>query len=185
MDRLVYAVAATAALSVQAVCAPALAAQPTATVQGDLPSDLKATIVRAVGDSDRPIENRFEARRRARTAAEAAIAVLRSEGYYGYDVQSDVGPDDAPAALVKVTPGPRFLIAGAKIAWVGAAPDAKAQAAATLALRLKDGDPGRAVEVVGAEGRAVSAVQRVGYADAQTEPREVVVDHADHTVRPT
>jgi len=86
---------------------------------------------------------------------------------------------------VKITPGPRFLVAGAAIAWVGAAPDAKAQAAAKVALHLKDGEPGRAAEVVGAEGRVVSAVQRLGYADAQTEPREVVVDHADRTVRPT
>jgi translocation and assembly module TamA len=39
--------------------------------------------------------------------------------------------------------------------------------------------------VVSAEGRAVVAVQRRGYADAQAEPREVVVDHADRTVRPT
>lgn len=185
MDRLVYAVAASAAFCAQAICAPAFAAQPNAALQGDLPADLKASIVRAIGETDRPIENRFEARRRARAAAEDAVAVLRSEGYYGYDVQSDVGPDDAPTPLVKITPGPRFLVAGAAIAWVGAAPDAKAQAAAKVALHLRDGEPGRAAEVVGAEGRAVAAVQRLGYADAQTEPREVVVDHADHTVRPT
>lgn len=185
MDRLVYALAASAAFGVQAVSAPAFAAQPNATVQGDLPPDLKAEIVRAIGDTDRPIENRFEARRRARAGAEDAVAVLRSEGYYGYDVQSDIGPADAPAAMVKIAPGPRFLIADAKIAWSGAAPDAKAQAAATLALHLRDGNPGRAAEVIGAEGRAVAAVQRVGYADAQADPREVIVDHADHTVRPT
>jgi translocation and assembly module TamA len=53
-----------------------------------------------VGETDRPIENRFEARRRAREAAEDAIAVLRSEGYYAYDVEPDVGEGDAPKALV-------------------------------------------------------------------------------------
>jgi translocation and assembly module TamA len=46
------------------------------------------------------------------------------------------------------------------------------------------GAPGRAVEVLAAEGRVVSQVQKLGYADAVAEPREVVVDHADHTVRP-
>lgn len=78
MGRLLYAVAASAAL-----CAPGLAdaAEPKAAVQGEMDPDLRATIQRVIGDSDRPIENRFEARRRARAAAEDAIAVLRSEGY--------------------------------------------------------------------------------------------------------
>jgi translocation and assembly module TamA len=38
---------------------------------------------------------------------------------------------------------------------------------------------------VAAEGRAVAAIQKRGYADARAEPREVIVDHADHSVRPT
>jgi len=185
LARLVYAVAASAALCAQGVSAPAQAAQPRAAVEGTLEPDLKAAIVRAIGDTDRPIENRFEARLRARDAAEDAIAVLRSEGYYAYDVQPDVGSDDAPAALVRVSPGPRFLLSKPRIAWVGAPPDPKTQTAAVDALHLREGAPGRAAEVVGAEGRAVSAIQRLGYADAETQPREVVVDHADHTVRPT
>jgi len=186
LARLVYAVAASAAICAHAAPAPAIGApQPRAAVEGTLPPDLKAAVTRAIGDTDRPIENRFEARRRARTAAEDAVSVLRSEGYYAYDVQPDIGAEDAPMPLVRIVPGLRFLIAGTTIAWVGAAPNAKAQAAATVALRLRDGDPGRAVEVVAAEGRAVSAIQRLGYADAQSEPREVVVDHADHTLRPT
>ena len=180
MARLVYAVAASAAL-----CAPAFAAQPRAAVEGDLAPDLRVAIVHAIGETDRPIENRFEARRRARDAAEDAVAVLRSEGYYAYDVQPDVGAEDAPAALVRIRPGPRFLLAGSKIAWIGQPPDPKAQGAAIDALHLKDGAPGRAIEVVSAEGRAVAAVQRRGYADVRAEPREVVVDHADRTLRPT
>ena len=38
--------------------------------------------------------------------------------------------------------------------------------------------------VVSAEGRAVAALQKLGYADARAEPRQVVVDHADKTVTP-
>ena len=185
MARLVYAVAASAALCAQGISAPALAAQPRAVVEGALDPGLKAAIVQAIGETDRPIENRFEARRRARDAAEDTVAVLRSEGYYAYDVEPDVVSDDKPAPVVRVSPGPRFVFAGPGIAWVGAPPDAKAQTAAASALHLTEGAPGRAVDVVSAEGRAVSAVQRLGYADAETRPREVVVDHADHTVRPT
>jgi translocation and assembly module TamA len=185
LARLVYAVAAGAALSIQGLPAPpARAAEPKAVVQGELASDLKAEITRAVGDTDRPIENRFEARRRAREAAEDTIAVLRSEGYYAYDVEPDIGEGDAPKALVKVAPGPRFALGTARIDWIGAPPDAKAAAAAENALALKPGQPGRAADIVSAEGRAVAAVQKRGYADVKAQPREVVVDHADRSVSP-
>ncbi|MGZ3402586.1 MAG: autotransporter assembly complex protein TamA [Phenylobacterium sp.] len=161
-----------------------MAAEPKAQVEGELTPDLRAAVVRAVGDTDRPIENRFEARRRARDAAEDAIAVLRSEGYYAYDVQPDVGEGDAPKAIVKIAPGPRFLLGPARIDWIGAQPDAAAVAAATSAMALTPGAPGRAADVVAAEGRVVAAVQKRGYADVKAQPREVDVDHADNTVNP-
>jgi len=157
---------------------------PKAQVDGTLPADLRAEINRAIGDTDRPIENRFEARRRAREAAEDVIAVLRSEGYYAYEVEPDVGEGDAPKALVKVAPGPRFVLGAARIDWVGAPPDAAAVQAAQAALALTPGQPGRAAEVVAAEGRAVAAIQKRGYADVKAQPREVTVDHADKTVSP-
>ncbi|HEY3947465.1 autotransporter assembly complex family protein [Phenylobacterium sp.] len=182
MARLVYAVAAGAALCLQGLCAAA--AEPKAQVQGDLPADLRAAVVRAVGDTDRPIENRFEARRRARDAAEDAIAVLRSEGYYAYDVQPDVGEGDTPRPLILITPGPRFHLGQARLDWIGQPPDPATIAAAVAALALKPGDPGRAAEVVAAEGRAVSTVQKRGYADAKVQPRQVSVDHADDSVTP-
>src|ERR1700761_7775665 len=107
LARLVYAMTAGAALCLQGVAAAA-ATEPKAQVQGDLPADLRAAVVHAVGDTDKPIENRFEARRRARDAAEDAITVLRSEGYYAYDVEPDLGDGDTPKPLVKIAPGPRF-----------------------------------------------------------------------------
>ncbi|MBS0362227.1 MAG: outer membrane protein assembly factor, partial [Proteobacteria bacterium] len=134
--------------------------------------------------TDRPIENRFEARRRARDAAEDAIVVLRSEGYYAYDVEPDVGDGDNPKPLVKIVTGPRFHLGHARIDWLGQAPDAATVSAAETALALKPGDPGRAAEVVAAEGRAVATVQKRGYADAKPQPREVTVDHADDSVSP-
>ena len=184
MARLVYAVATGAALSLQALFAPASAAEPKAIIQGELPPDLHAEIARAVGDTDRPIENRFEARRRAREAAEDAVAVLRSEGFYAYDVEPDVGEGDAPKAIVKIAPGPRFLFGSVRLDWVGPPPDPAAATAAQGALALKPGQPGRAADVVAAEGRAVAAVQKRGYADVKAAPRQVVVDHADHSVNP-
>ncbi|HEX7886801.1 MAG TPA: autotransporter assembly complex family protein [Phenylobacterium sp.] len=182
MGRLLYAVAASAAL-----CTPglAVAAEPKAVVQGDMDPELRTTIQRVIGESDRPIENRFEARRRARAAAEDAIAVLRSEGYYGYQVEPDVSEAEPPRPLVQIAPGQRFTIGPPALEWQGTPPDPASEAAARKAMALRPGAPGRAVEVIAAEGRVVATIQKRGYADAAAAPREVVVDHADHTVRPT
>jgi len=185
LGRLLYAVAASAALSAPALSTPAWAAEPRATVQGEMPPELRTTIQRVIGDTDRPIENRFEARRRARAAAEDAIAVLRSEGYYAYSVQPEVSEADPPRPLVQITPGKRFVLGEAAITWQGEAPDTGSEAAARKALALTPGAPGRAGDVAAAEGRVVAAMQARGYADAAPEPREVVVDHADYTVKPT
>jgi translocation and assembly module TamA len=183
LARPVYAFAVSAAWCAQAACAQG--AEPRAAVQGALPADLRAAVVQAIGESDRPIENRFEARRRARQAAEDAISVLRSEGYYGYQVDPVVGEGDKPRPAVVIAPGPQFTIAHPQLDWVGVAPDPATATVAAGALALRDGQPGRAADVVSAEGRAVAAVQMRGYADVRATPRVVVVDHADHTVQPT
>ena len=184
MARLAYAVAVGAALAIQGLGGAVAAAEPKAIVEGTLDSELRGAITRAVGDTDRPIENRFEARRRARDAAADATAVLRAEGYYASIVEADISDGDLPTALVKVTPGPLFKLGEPRIAWLGIAPDPSAIEAAVRALHLTVGQPGRAADVVSAEGRAVAAVQKRGYADVQAETREVVVDHADGSVRP-
>ena len=57
--------------------------------------------------------------------------------------------------------------------------------AAEDAAGLPDGAPGRSADIVAAEGRIVALVQNRGYADVVAAPREVVVDHADRSVRPT
>jgi translocation and assembly module TamA len=185
LGRQFFAVAATTALVAALSAAPAWAAQPRAVVQGDMDPALRAEIVRAVGVSDRPATNRFEARRRARDAAEAAIAVLRSDGYYEYDVEPDIGEGDTPMSIVRVTPGPRFVLGRPRLEWVGGEPDQVTQLAAEAAVRLDPGAPARAADVVSAEGRIVASLQETGYADAVAKPREVVVDHADRTVTPT
>jgi translocation and assembly module TamA len=184
LARLIYAMTAGAALCLQGLPATAIAAEPKAQVEGALPPDLRTAVVHAVGDTDRAIENRFEARRRAREAAQDTIVVLRSEGYYAYDVEPDIGEGDAPKALVKVSPGPRFVLGQARIDWIGALPDPAVVAAAQTAMALKPGAPGRAADVVAAEGRVVAAVRKRGYADVKADPREVTVDHADNTVSP-
>ena len=188
MARLRYVLAASAALIVQ--LGPQLAlAQPKAAIEGVRDEDLRERIERAIGESDNAAQSRFEARRRAREAGEDAIAVLRSEGYYAYVVEADVaddeGDDTPPRGVVRIEPGPRFTLADPVVEWVGPPPEAAVAAAGQGAIDLEPGQAGRAPEVLAAEGRVVATIQQRGYADAQAQPREVVVDHADNTVQPT
>jgi translocation and assembly module TamA len=173
-----------AAASIWAIATVA-AAEPRAQIRGDLPDDLRAALVRAVGEVDTPSANRFEARRRARGALEAVEALLRSEGYYQPVLEDIVEGEQTPVAIVSVTPGRRFLLAEAGLQWADPAPDAEAQTRARADIGLNAGDPGRAVEVIAAEGRIVAGLARRGYADAKAQPRRVVVDHAAFTVQPT
>jgi translocation and assembly module TamA len=183
--RIVFAASAAACALSGPVCAWAAPAERLARVEGVDDRTLKAAIERAVGDQRTPPDNRLEARSRARDAAENAEALLRSEGYYASVITPDIGEGDQPTAFIKVTPGPRFVFADPKIDWLAPEPSVEAKAASTEALDLVPGAPGRAADVLDAEGRAVAALQIYGHADAVAQPRQVVVDHADHSVRPT
>ena len=97
---------------------------------GELDRPLRQEMQRAIGLTKTKPATRLDARRRAVEAGEAVIAVLRSEGYYDYDVEPDVGEGDAPEALVHVTLGPRSKLAAAKLAWDGPPPSDDVAAAA-------------------------------------------------------
>ena len=161
------------------------AAEPAASITGVEDRALREAIQRVMTESKAPPRSRSEARRRAREAGDDAVEVLRSEGYYAYVVEPDVSESDPPRAILKITPGPVFVIADPQLAWSGEAPDEGVVQRAQSVIRLTPGEPGRAADVLAAEGRVVSQVQQLGYADAEAEPREVIVDHADHTLRPT
>jgi translocation and assembly module TamA len=164
---------------------PAIAAPQRIDIRGAMDPALRAEIGAALGPAPTAASSRLEASRRAREAGGTAIAVLRSEGYYDYVVEPGLGDGDQPKAFVDVTPGPRSKIASPHIEWVGLAPDPQTADIAQAAMKLKVGDPGRAVDIIAAEGRIVAALREHGFADATAETREVVVDHADLTVQPT
>ena len=170
-----------------ALMAPGLAAAATALAKAELrgveDKALRAEIQQVIGLATAPT-SRLEARRRAEDAAEQTTAVLRSEGYYDATVEPDIGDGDSPKAIVSVQLGPRALVDHPVITWQGAAPDAPAAKAAQAAMGLKTGAPGRASDVIAAEGRIVAALQAHGYADASAQSRNVVVDHADDAMRP-
>lgn len=185
VGRTAFAIAASAAMCAQTGALPAHAASPRAVVEGQLPQELRDQIVGAIGQTDRPMGSRFEARRRAREAGDDAVAVLRSEGYYAADVAPDVSEAEPPQAFVRIQTGPRFVFAAPQVEWLTPQPDAPTQAEALSSLGIVPGRPGRAAEVINAEARLVSVAQHRGYADAAAAPRQVIVDHSDQTVRPS
>lgn len=164
--------------------ATAAAAEPRAQIRGELDSALRSQLERAIGEVDGTPDSRFEARRRARGAVEAADALLRSEGYYQSTIQDVVEGEENPVAIIDIQPGQRFLLTEPTILWAEPAPDPDTGAAVTGEIGLKAGEPGRAVDVIAAEGRIVAGLTRRGYADASTQPRRVVVDHETFTVDP-
>lgn len=147
-------------------------------------AELREQLVRAVGEADTPPSNRFEARRRARGAMQAAEALLRSEGYYQPVLEDIVEGEETPVAIVQVTPGRRFILTDPRVQWTAPAPDPASEAAALAEVAVKTDQAGRAGDVLAAEGRAVAVLTRRGYADAAAQPRRVVVDHATFTVQP-
>lgn len=177
--------AASSALAIALAVASPAAAEPRARVLGEMDDDLRERIERAVGDVEAPAANRFQARRRARDAVEDAVAVLRSEGYYGAVVEDDIEGESPPVPVIRVTPGPRFLVADPRLEWIDPPPEAEVAAEAAEAIELEPGEPGRAADVVAAEGRVVARLAALGYADAVAGDRRVVVDHADTSLQPT
>ena len=160
-------------------------AEPRASIVGTLDRPLRDELAPAVGEVKTPPSTPAEARRRARDAAADVAALLRSEGYYEAEVTPDVGEGATPKALVKVAPGERFHLKAPAVAWAGAPPPSPVEVAAKTELKLADGAPGRAADILAAEARAVTALRKAGYADAEALPREVVVDHDDKSVAPT
>lgn len=167
------------------LASPALADEPRARLEGVEDRRLAELIRDAIGRVREPPASRLDARRRATEAAERAILVLRSEGFYQAALEPTVSEGDPPQAILTVEPGRRFVIGSQAVVWDGAQPIPEAQTAAESASRMTLGEPGRAADVLLAEGGAISALQQQGYPDAVANPREVVVDHADFTVRPT
>lgn len=174
-----------AALGLWAVCAVSAVAEPRARIRGEMDGTLREQIARAIGEADEPPANRFEARRRAREAVSAAEALLRSEGYYQPVLEDVVEGEASPVAVVQITPGRRFVLTSPAINWLAPEPSDEAAAVAASEVGIAPGDPGRAVDVIAAEGRIIATLTRQGYADARTEPRRVVVDHAAFTMNPT
>lgn len=172
------------ALAVFSLSASPALADPKARVRGNMDDELRDRIIEVIGEVDGPPASRFEARRHARAAAEAAEALLRSEGYYQAQIEDLVEGEETPVAVILIDTGQRFVLTEPTVTWTDETPLPGIEAEVRSEVDLEPGAPGRAIDVIAAEGRIVAGLTRRGYADAKAETRRVVVDHATHTVEP-
>ncbi|MEY4256143.1 MAG: hypothetical protein RLZZ141_1370 [Pseudomonadota bacterium] len=162
-----------------------LAAIKSAPNAAGFPKSLRAKVEAAVISNRSPAQNRMEAKRHGQDAVDLVEATLRSEGRYASVISSTLTDAPIPEAVVTVDPGPSFGFADPKVDWIGPLPQLGAKLAGEASMGLQIGAPGRASEVIDAEGRVLAAVEKRGYADVRALPRQVIIDHADFTLRPT
>lgn len=143
--------------------------------------ELRDGVEKVLPDRDPP-QSLFDAERLSEEAAERAQRWLRSEGWYAAEVTADA-TEEPLAARLRIVAGERFVFAAPVLTFDGAAPDETSVAAARASVeRVRAGQPARALDVLNAEAAAVASLRDNGYPDAKAAPRNVVVDHATHTM---
>lgn len=168
-----------AAIGMTAAPAPAAANSPVV-IEG-LDDEMRETLADLLPDRDRPA-SLFDAERIAEEAAARAMIWLRSEGYYGAEIEPEAR-DEPPEARIVIEPGPRFSFDAPEIVWLGDAPDRETARAANEAVSaVRQDAPARAEPVLEGEAAALTTLREAGYADAAAAPRRVVVDHATNRV---
>ncbi|MDB2437239.1 BamA/TamA family outer membrane protein [Hellea sp.] len=171
---------------------PALAAAnvPLAKFEGDMPKELRELMKSVIGETKDEPRSLAQSRRRAETAAQQAISVLRSQGYYGGTVKARIDEfvsDDenakpkAPQPILVIKIGPVFKFAEATVSYEGETPDISE--AVMGEVKLNSGTPAIAAQVVAAELRTVNYLRAHGYPEATARPIKPIVDHDTKTMQ--
>ncbi len=109
--------------------------------------------------------------RRARDDAELLNTILRAEGYYDANIETDVAPKDGRLVVtLEVAPGPLYKFGTVDVAGVPK-PDVEA------AFGVKNDDPVNADAVIGGELALKEKLAREGYPFAKVAEPEIVIDH--------
>jgi translocation and assembly module TamA len=163
--------------------------EPLAAIEGEMPKDLKTLLTEVLGKVESSPRSLAQARRRVIKAKESATSVLRSQGYYGADIDARVIEPPVSADLSKrrahrpvlvISPGPQFKVSSIDIIFEGDAPDISQDALDRLTL--KPGDIALAAVVVADELQTVNYLNAHGFPDASAEKRAVIVDHETKTM---
>jgi len=163
---------------------PALAAV-SVRVDGVDNSELRRAIEDGLPKIEAAPETLFDARRRAESAAKAALGVLNARGYYAAEVGADAVDTPKLIPVIRVTTGPLFLYKPAQYEFLPGAPDSETEKKVRAAARLFEGASAEGLPVLSAEAAGLAALREAGYAEAETLERVAVADHADNTLAVT
>jgi translocation and assembly module TamA len=123
-------------------------------------------------------------RRRADRDLGQLADAARSLGYWDAQFSYKIDTADRPAKVtVTVSPGPLYHVASV----AALAPDGKPLplTPSPVPLPLKPGDAARTAPVVATENALLAALGNSGHPFAKAEKRQVVIDHAAHTMAVT
>ena len=108
---------------------------------------------------------------------------LKSEGYYGSEIEHTLDDSQEPPAITfQITPGPPYLLSTYKTTFVGpnAAELPPFEDPAALGVELDA--PGRAPRILGAHKIILRRLAEIGRPHAAIENQDAVVDHANATM---
>jgi len=132
---------------------------------------------------DKPPGTPAGLRRRARDDVQRLLSALRSQGFYGADVEVSVNADKTPAqAVVDVETGPVYLLAGAEIIYTeepGEAVDAPRNG---RDLGLETGQRARSAPILSAQESLLTQLENNGHPLAEVADRDVLVNHERTTL---
>ncbi len=172
----------------------AYANEPLASIEGNLPSALKTLLLDVIGEVDEPPRSLAQARRSVKKARESAMSVMRSQGYYGAEIEarvievpSNIESDQRSKlrSVITIISGPQFTISASEIKYahiesVNFVPKIPKDRLKTIILDV--GAPALAAKIVASELQLVNYLNANGYPDAKALKRGAIVDHATQTM---
>jgi translocation and assembly module TamA len=146
--------------------------EPLARVQGVENAVLEAGIYEILGTRKADPEDEIAIRRDLRTAEDRVDRYLRARGYYAASIDAGIGEDGRP--VLTIESGPAFSIGRISVE----TGNREADMTARMAVEPPEDNILTAQWVLAAEAAAQAALENSGWPEAETLPREVIVDHA-------
>lgn len=135
---------------------------------------------------ERPYKTLAGLERRVQSHLEVLQKTLRAEGYYGATLDYSLLDETSPVEIeVELDLGPRYSVKRYRIEYTGPAASEAKPSTDLADLGILLGAPARARDVVAADGLLLQSLGDQGYPLAEIVEREVVVDHADHSMSVT
>ncbi|MFH1148394.1 MAG: autotransporter assembly complex family protein [Pseudomonadota bacterium] len=142
--------------------------------------DLMESVSKTVNMQDKPPATLNLLRRRAEEDIPTLLQVLRSQGYYGGEIDVEVNERTRPVPVIfHVRPGPAYVLEAVQIERVGTQP---VELLSAGEVGLQTGKPADAREIIDAEETLARQLRREGFPSPRIE-RQVVVDHTTKKVR--